>query len=154
MHSGVDQRHQQLHQRRTAAAEALGQHIGPQQQHGPRLALAERLAHPAGVAAHQVGLQLRQASRGNPHIRQLAEAGVDPVDRLPRSQYLFYQGAAPCHALQRRRRNSHRAPGQRNRFNLGQRQRLAIQNECIHLLMVSCQNAPVQFVSGGAMPGV
>ena len=83
MHSGIEQRHQQLNQSRTAAAEALGQHIGAQQQHRTRLGLAQWLAHPSGVAAHQIGLQLRQLVARNPHLRQLAEAGVDPIDRLP-----------------------------------------------------------------------
>ena len=83
MHPGIEQRHQQLHQRRTAAAEAFGQYIGAQQQHGPRLGLGERLAHSAGVAAHQIALQLRQTLRRNAHIRQLAKAGIDPIDLLP-----------------------------------------------------------------------
>ena len=56
MHPGVEQRNQQFHQRGPAAAKPLGQHVGAQQQHGPRLRLRERLPHPSRVAAHKVGL--------------------------------------------------------------------------------------------------
>ena len=137
MHSGVKQSHQQLHQRRTAAAEAPGQHIGAQQQHGAGFSLRERLPHPAGVAMHQVGLQLRQLFRRNAHIRQLAEAGVHPINRLPGGQNLLNQGAAVGHAGQGCGRNSHPAAGQRDGFNFGQRQRLSVKNQSIHEPMIS-----------------
>ena len=133
MHAGIEQRHQQLHQRRTAAAEALGQHIGAQQQHGARLGLGERLAHSAGVAAHQVSLQLRQTFRRNAHVRQLAEAGVDPVDLLPGRHNLFNQLPTGGYAGKSGRR--YRSPGaaeERNSFDLGQGQWLAAQNQAIH----------------------
>ena len=91
MHTRIQLRDQQFHQIGPASAESLGQHIGAQQQHGARLAFGKWMAHPARMAAHQVGLQLRQAAVGNAHIRQLSKPRVDPVNRLPLGQYPFDQ---------------------------------------------------------------
>ena len=132
MHPGIEQRHQQLHQLRTAAAEALGQHIGAQQQHGARLGLGERLTHPAGVAAHQIPLQLRQALRRNAHIRQLAKAGVDPVNLLPGGNNLFNQLATRGYPSQRGRRHGHWCGQSSDTASISARvKRLAIQNQAI-----------------------
>jgi hypothetical protein len=91
----------------------------------------QRLAHPAGVAAHQVGLQLRQLVRRNPHLRELAEAGVDSVNRLPGRQNLFNQRPAFSDASQGGGRNGHWTAGERHSFNFGQRQWLSIKNQAI-----------------------
>jgi hypothetical protein len=131
MHSGIQQRHQQLDQRRTAAAEALGQDIGAEQQHGPRFSFAQRLAHPTGVAMHQIGLQLGQVFIRNSHVGEFAEAGVDSINRLSSRQNLLNQCSALGHAGQGGWRNGHRTAGEGNSFNLGQRQRLSIQNQAI-----------------------
>ena len=100
MHAGIEHGHEQFDQLRTASAEALGQYIGAQQQHGARLALRERLTDPARMAAHQVHLQLRQLLRRNAHVRQLAEASIDAVDRLAGGQNPLDQVAAGNHAHQ------------------------------------------------------
>ena len=77
----VEHRHQQFRHLRAHAAAALGQHVRAQQQHAAHLGLAQRLAHAAAVAAHQVLLQRRHLIRCHPHIGQLPKAGVDAVRR-------------------------------------------------------------------------
>ena len=39
---------------------------------------------PGGVAADEVGLELVELVGRDPDVGELAEAGIDPVDRLPR----------------------------------------------------------------------
>ena len=82
--------------RQHAAVEALGQELdglgpdpgmGLQQavdaggHQGPGLLLGQRLAHAGGLAADQVQLQLGQLPGRDDHGGELAEAGVDAVDR-------------------------------------------------------------------------
>ena len=62
MHAVVEQRHEQLDQLVADAAQSFGKDIGAQQQHGADLGLFQRFPHAAGVAAHQVALQLLQVS--------------------------------------------------------------------------------------------
>ena len=50
------------------------------------------------MAAHQVGLQLRQVLMRNAHIGQLAEARVHAIDGLPRIENFFDRRPARRHA--------------------------------------------------------
>ena len=67
-HAGVEHRHQKFRNSNAAAACALGEHVGSQQQHGPRFRNGKRRTDSAGVTAHQVGLQFSQLLVGNAHI--------------------------------------------------------------------------------------
>ena len=61
--------------------------MGPEQaidaggHEGPGLLPGQGLAHAGGVAAQQIELELGQLVRGDHHRGELAEAGVDAVDR-------------------------------------------------------------------------
>ena len=68
MHAVVEQRDQQLDQLVADAAQSLGEDVGAQQQHGAHFRLFQRLAQSAGVAAHQVALQLLQVTRADAHV--------------------------------------------------------------------------------------
>ena len=68
MDAAVEQADEQLNQFVADAAQSFGEDVGAQQQHGPDLGLFQRVAHPAGVAAHQVSLQLLQVSCADAHI--------------------------------------------------------------------------------------
>lgn len=53
-----------------------------QRHHQPRNGKRHRLTYPGGVGKHEVALQRFQIRFGDPHRRELAEAGVDAVDRV------------------------------------------------------------------------
>src|ERR1700678_1315119 len=76
------------------AAQALGQHIGAEQEHGPGFGFAERFSKAAGMAANQIGLKLDQTASGNAHVGEFTETGVDAVDSLTRFQNGFNDLAA------------------------------------------------------------
>ena len=58
-----------------------------------------RLADAGGVRQHDVALQLREIGCGDAHARELAEAGIDAIDRLARAR-----GCAPPPPRSPRRR--------------------------------------------------
>ena len=53
-----------------------------QRHHQPHDRRRHRLADAGGVRQHDVALQRREVVAGDAHARELAEAGVDAVDRL------------------------------------------------------------------------
>ena len=83
--AGVEQRHERVHQLRAHAAGGTEQHVGAEQ-HDARAPPSAGSGAPdaGGVAPDQVGLELVELVGRDPDVGQLAEAGVDPVDRLPR----------------------------------------------------------------------
>ena len=113
MHAAVEQADEQLNQLVADAAQSFGENVGAQQQHGADLRLFQRLAQPAGVAAHQVALQLLQVSGADAHIGQFAEAGVDAVGGFVAGDDALHHGLRRRDSLPRCRRNGcvHRAVG-------------------------------------------
>ena len=81
VHAAIQHLRQRLGEHRAHAAVAERQRIGAQGHHHARLRFGERRAQPAGVAAHQIELQAVEVVTGNAHFAQLAEAGIDAVDR-------------------------------------------------------------------------
>ncbi len=72
-------------------AEAQREDVGPEQHHCAHLRLRERAADAAGMAAHEIDLELLQFVRGNVHVGQLSEAGADTVnDGAPRDDLLHH----------------------------------------------------------------
>jgi hypothetical protein len=61
------------------------------------------------MAADQIDLELLQLIRRNPDIGQLAEAGIDTVDRLTRRDCPVHQPATFQETLQRTSREAHAA---------------------------------------------
>ncbi len=79
-HPGVQNSEQSLEHHQSGARVALGQHVGPQQHHGPRLFGLEGLPYAAAVAEYQVALQGPSVGPGHPHLGELAEPGGHAVD--------------------------------------------------------------------------
>ena len=94
MNAVVEHGDQQLEQRGAHAAEALGEHVGAQQQHGADFRLGERIADSAGMAADQIGLELCELIGGDANVGQLAEAGVDAIDGFAGGEDFLNQGTA------------------------------------------------------------
>ncbi len=94
MDAVVEQCHQELNHLDTNATVAVGERLCPQQQHGTHHFRGERSAHPHRVGDDQVALQLLHIFRRDPHIRQLPEAGRDPVHSASLSHDLLDIGAA------------------------------------------------------------
>ena len=59
----------------------LGENIGSAEHHAARFRLGKRLANAAGMAANQVKLQLTNILDPDMGVTQLAEAGVNAIDR-------------------------------------------------------------------------
>ncbi len=78
----VEQLEQALEQRLAHARVAARQGVGAQQQHAAHLVLGERLAHAGGVREHQPLLQGLEVRGVDADVGEVAEAGVDAVDRL------------------------------------------------------------------------
>ena len=127
MDLGIEQANKQLGELDAATAETLGEHVGAEQQHGARFGLAERLAHAAGMAADEVGLELGEMVAGDADVSQLAEAGVDAVDRLPRGDNALDKRAARGHALARGVSDGDGTTFERDGFDFGKSEGLAIE---------------------------
>ena len=61
---------------------ALGQHVGAQRHRRAHDRYRQRFADAGGVAAQQVDLQLGERVGRDPNLGEVAESGVDAVDRL------------------------------------------------------------------------
>ncbi len=132
MDLGIEQANEQLGELDARTAESLGEHVGAKHQHGARFGLAERLAHAAGMAADQIGLELGEMVAGDADVSQLAKAGVDAVDGLPRGNDALDEGAARGHALARGVSDGDGATIERNTFDFGKSKGLAIELERFH----------------------
>ena len=82
MHLRIQHLDDQLGQRRSHAARAAHQHIGAQQHHRPHGIHRQRVTHARGVAANQIELQRSRLLGLDPHVGELPEPSVDPVDRV------------------------------------------------------------------------
>src|SRR5690606_19481005 len=108
---------QRVHRIRADPGVSLGEDVDPQGQKCAGLGKRERLAHARRVAEDEVALQKAQILPGDAHLRQVAEAGVDAVDRglargepvdqgprlaqpIPGSGGQGHLGTARCDALQ------------------------------------------------------
>ena len=80
MNACVEQGDQHLDGLFAHSAEALGENVCAQQEHGADFGLGKRLAQAAGMASHQIHLQVAEAVSRNANVRELAEAGIDAVD--------------------------------------------------------------------------
>ncbi len=74
-------------------AEAESEHIGPQQHHGAHLRLGERTPDAAGMASHEVDLELLEFVGRDVNVGQLAEPGADAINHLTARDDLFHHSA-------------------------------------------------------------
>ena len=102
VHAAIQHVHERLRYQRSNPAIPERQRVGAQSHHDPRFGLRKRTAQPAGMAAHQVELQAVNGVIGNAHFTELAEAGIDAVDRDAR------RGGTPHHVT----RGLHLADGE------------------------------------------
>jgi hypothetical protein len=96
--TAVEQGNQCVHQLRTDAAGRTEKHVRPEQHDGADGRRREWGPHARSVTANQIGLELVQLVGRDAHIGELAETGVDPIDRVTRSDGPVYQ----CPALEER----------------------------------------------------
>ena len=108
MHAAIQHRAQSFRHHRAHSGKSLGDGIRPQRQHRPRFRLAQRRAHSAGMAAHQIHLQFANLFAGNPHGGELAETGIDAIYRLVRGDQPLDHRARCQHLFARRRSQLHR----------------------------------------------
>jgi hypothetical protein len=122
----IEHGHEQVNELRPHTTVSLGEDIGAQQEHSPRLSFAERLAEAAGVAANQVGLELGQTVGGNAHIGQLAKSGVDAVNGLASFEDGLNDLTALDNADKGFRSDGNRSKPGRYRFDFRERKWLAV----------------------------
>ena len=84
---------ERLHQRRTHPARGTEQHIGAQRHHRAHDVGREWRPHPGRVTADQVGLQPLELIGRDADVGELAEPGVDAVDRGAAGQGPLHQHA-------------------------------------------------------------
>ena len=125
-HLLVEQREQGLDHLRPHARVAAGQGVGAQQEHAAHRGVAQRLPHSGGVREEEPLLEECQLVVGDAHPRQVAEAGVDAVDRLAARDRPLDRGAPGRHPLARRRRQRARVAGQGHRAELVQGETRAV----------------------------
>ena len=83
---------------RLDARGALREAADLQRHHEPRCRDRGRFADARGVRKDDVALKLSKVGRLDPHTRQLAEAGIDSVDRFATSENPLDRGGARGHA--------------------------------------------------------
>ena len=88
-HVGIDEGGQRLHGGERDAGGALRQRIELHQQDQPRDARRQRRADARRMRAHDVDLQPVEILRRDARLGQLAEAGVDAIDRVARASSRF-----------------------------------------------------------------
>ena len=93
--AGVEHRHQRLGECRAHSTGGTEQNIGSEQHHGPHDFGWQGIAHSGGVASDQVELQGLELIGLDPNRRELAETGVDPVQRATPRDGLLHCLAAP-----------------------------------------------------------
>ena len=81
MHAAIQHQRQSLGEDGADAAVSKCQRIGAQGHDDSRFGFGERRAESAGVAAHQVELEAGEFVTGDADFAELAETGIDAVDR-------------------------------------------------------------------------
>ena len=99
------------------------------------------------MAAHKIDLQLGQLFSRDAHVGQFAEAGVDAINCLARGENLFNQSPALSHTRLCGGGDLYGASGQRDGFNLGQGEGLAVKNHSFHVAMLGRSDILVQIDS-------
>ena len=92
---GVDQRDHGADEPGPDAAGRPEQHVRPQDHQRAHDVRRERRPETGGMAADQVHLEAVELVGRDAHAGQLAEPGVDPVDRLPAGHGTLDEGPAP-----------------------------------------------------------
>lgn len=100
MDSVIQEEEERVDDFRPDAAEAFGQHIGAEQEHGAHGGFRERIAKAAGVAANQVALEVLELSWVDANLRKFAEAGIDAVGGFAASEEGIDDGAGSLDARQ------------------------------------------------------
>ena len=109
-HVGGQQRQQRVHDRRADAGKADREAVGLEQHDAAYQARGQRFADAAGMAAHQVVLQLSQLGRRDAGVGKGAEPGVDAVAGLAGLDHAPHRRDAALHACARDVRQGHVAP--------------------------------------------
>ena len=99
MHAAVEHLAKDIDDRAAHAGETLGQGISPQQHHGARDVLGERLSYSDRVRAQQIQLQLAILFGSDAHVAQLADAGSDGIGELVVLDERIDDGTRPVHQL-------------------------------------------------------
>jgi len=82
-HVGIDQGRQRLHRRQRDAGGPLRQRIELHQQDEADHRATERRSHSSRMRAHDVDLQRVEVFGRDARLGQLAETGIDAIDRVP-----------------------------------------------------------------------
>ena len=107
MHLRVQHADDQLRKDRAHPARAAQQHVGAQQHHRPHGVDGQRFSHAGCVAADQIQLQIARLVGLDAHMRQLAEARVDAIDRVAPAHGGLDGPAGGSDARQSLRRDRH-----------------------------------------------
>ena len=132
MHPGVQHRAQSFRHHRTHARKSLRDRIRAQQQHGARFVLAERCAHTARVAAHQVDLQFANLLARNTHRSHFPEAGVDAIHGVVRRNQPLDHRARRQHPFLRLRSQLHFRAFENHAVKLREIEMFAVKLNCAH----------------------
>ena len=126
---GVEHCHERLDQLGPHSARGPEEHVGPEQHDRANDGGRQWTADSGRMTADEIGLQLIELVGWNADVGELAEAGIDPVDRLTR-----LDGAIDQPATLEQRAPGLRVEGDANRGVAGDpdhildQERLAVQN--------------------------
>ena len=81
---GIDELQQALDHERAHAGKSAREARGLQHQDEPHRGIRKRRADTRGMRAHEIELERRELVVGDPRLRELAEAGIDSVERFAR----------------------------------------------------------------------
>jgi hypothetical protein len=93
VNAAVEEGNEGLNQLRADAAEAFGENIGAEEEHGADGILGEGVADAAGVAADEITLEGLDLGGVNAKVGKLAEAGVDAVGGVSAGEEIVDESA-------------------------------------------------------------
>ncbi len=101
MDASIEHVNQSLGNYRPHPGIALGENIGSQADQSACFGFVERIADTTGMGANNVELELTKVIRRDSHIGQLADAGIDSVNRIVLLEDRFDDPARLRHLLER-----------------------------------------------------
>jgi len=132
--AAIQQVAQSLGYQRPNPGKTFGQHIGANQHHGANFRGRQRIAHPAGVRADNIALQLLQLIGGHANIGQQSHASIYRINRRIPGREPFHHGPRPFHSRNRWGSDLDGFIAGRHLVNFGERQTRAVEGDHLYIL--------------------
>ena len=144
MDAGIDKLQQPLDQHRPHAGVTTRETRGLQHENEAHRGIGERRTDAGRMRTHEIELQCRKFIGRDAGLRELAETGVDAVERLAGGEALADRGQRLVHALAPALRECDLIIATCQPAKLSQRDRARFQCECRHFNPPTAGRAPVR----------